>query len=289
MSWLCPSAALAFSTLPPGALTCVSSEGARKFGGAYRACCPERVCVCAGNRLGGLLTLRPFAAGGRAHALVINFEQEMVAKFGSEHSLADQLRFPLFVASITAPERKDTIKATRALQAAQTVLAAFDAGLDSEVLDDQRYDFRVRLIPMLGPKSAADAAIEFVKLDELNGEERKVMIEAGRSGRVVTKVRAYRSPPLGACSPRGSSARSRSAFRSSSTWACTRDCGSTSSFVHRGGQLPPGARLSPNTAYLTSRPDSTSTPLHGLTRLSRRLVRLRSLSRSSAFSPARAG
>ena len=129
------------------------------------------------------------AAGGRAHALVINFEQELVAKFGVQHSLADQLRFPLFVESITAPERKDTIKAARALRAAQTVLAKFDAGLDSEVLDDQRYDFRVRLVPMLGPKSEADAAMEFVKLDELTDDERKVMIEAGRSGRVVTKVK----------------------------------------------------------------------------------------------------
>ncbi|MGO8961955.1 MAG: DUF3644 domain-containing protein [Streptosporangiaceae bacterium] len=129
------------------------------------------------------------AAGGRAHALVINFEQELVAQFGVQHSLADQLRFPLFVESITGPERKDTIKAARALRAAQTVLAKFDADLDSEVLDDQRFDFRVRLVPMLGPKSEADAAMEFVKLDELTDDERKVMIEAGRSGRVVTKVK----------------------------------------------------------------------------------------------------
>jgi hypothetical protein len=129
------------------------------------------------------------AAGGRAHALVINFEQELAAKFGVEHSLADRLRFPLFVESITAPERKDTIKAVRELRAAQTVLAKFDVGLDSEVLDDQRYDFRVRLVPMLGPKSAADAAMEFVKLDELTDDERKVLIEAGRSGKVVTRVK----------------------------------------------------------------------------------------------------
>lgn len=129
------------------------------------------------------------AAGGRAHALVINFEQELVAKFGTQHSLADQLRFPLFVESITAPERKDTIKAARALRAAQTILARFDAGLSPEVLEDQRYDFRIRLVPMLGPKSEADAAIEFVKLDELTDDERKVMTEAGRSGKVVTKVK----------------------------------------------------------------------------------------------------
>jgi Protein of unknown function (DUF3644) len=142
------------------------------------------------------------AAGGRAHALVINFEQELVAKFGVEHSLADQLRFPLFVESITAPERKDAIKATRALRAAQTVLSKFDAGLDSEVLDDQRYDFRVRLVPMLGPKSAADAAIEFVKLDELTDDERKVMIEAGRSGRVVTKLKTVPVSSAGCMLPK---------------------------------------------------------------------------------------
>jgi len=129
------------------------------------------------------------AAGGRAHALVINFEQELVAKFGAQHSLADQLRFPLFVESITAPEHKDSIKATSALRAAQTVLAKFDADLDSKVLDDQRYDFRVRLVPMLGPKSEADAAMEFVNLNELTDDERKVMIEAGRAGKVVTKLR----------------------------------------------------------------------------------------------------
>ncbi len=130
------------------------------------------------------------AAGGRAHALVINFEEEMIAKFGEAHSLADQLRFPLFVESITAPTRKETIASTRALKAARTVLAKFDADLDQAILEDQRYDFRVRLVPMLGPKSTADAAFEFVKLNELTDEERKVMTEGGRLGHVVTKVKA---------------------------------------------------------------------------------------------------
>lgn len=142
------------------------------------------------------------AAGGRAHALVINFEQELVAKFGAEHSLADRLRFPLFVESITAPERKGTVQAARALRAAQTVLATFDADLDSEVLDDQRYDYRVRLVPMLGPKSAADAAFEFVKLDELTEDERKVMIDAGRSGSVVTKIKKVAVSSAGCMLPK---------------------------------------------------------------------------------------
>jgi hypothetical protein len=143
------------------------------------------------------------AAGGRAHALVINFEEEVVAKFGVGHSLAGKLRFPLFVESITAPKRKDTIKATQALRAAQAMLARFDADLDSEILDDQRYDFRMRLIPMLGPKSAADAAIDFVRLDELTEDERKVMIEAGRSGMVITKVKKLPVSSAGCMLPKG--------------------------------------------------------------------------------------
>jgi hypothetical protein len=133
---------------------------------------------------------------------VINFEQELVESFGVEHSLADRLRFPLFVESITAPQRRGSVKAVAALRAAQDVLAKYDAGLDPEVLDDQRYDYRVRLVPMLGPKSAADAAIEFVKLDELTDDERKVMIEAGRSGTVITKIKKVSVSSAGCMLPK---------------------------------------------------------------------------------------
>jgi len=129
-------------------------------------------------------------AGGRAHALVINFEKELCAQFGDEHSLADRLRFPLFVESITAPDKRAAVKASRALKAARAVIAKFDADLGSDILDDDRYDFRVRLVPMVGPKSDADAVFEFVKFDELTEEERQTMTQAGRAGKVVTKVKS---------------------------------------------------------------------------------------------------
>jgi hypothetical protein len=54
---------------------------------------------------------------------------------------------------------------------------------------------------MLGPKSAADAAIEFVRLDELTDDERKVMTEAGRSGRVITKVKKVPASAAGCIAP----------------------------------------------------------------------------------------
>jgi hypothetical protein len=43
-------------------------------------------------------------ARGRAHALVINYEQRLRTAFGDQHSLANRLRFRLFVESITSPE-----------------------------------------------------------------------------------------------------------------------------------------------------------------------------------------
>ncbi len=43
--------------------------------------------------------------GGKAHALVMNYEHEAVISFGPEFSLADRLRFPICLASLTAEGR----------------------------------------------------------------------------------------------------------------------------------------------------------------------------------------
>lgn len=129
-------------------------------------------------------------AGGRAHALVINFEQHLTTVFGLKHSLAHRLRFPLFVESITSPDKQPTLAATRALRAARTMLSRFDSNIDEAVLDDNRYDFRVRLIPTTSSKMSVDAAYEFVNLDHVSDEERVTLVEAGKAGKVITKVKS---------------------------------------------------------------------------------------------------
>lgn len=55
----------------------------------------------------------------------------------------------------------------------------YETGLDQAVLDDQRYDYRVRLVPIVGPKSDADLAVEFVNVESLSDEERATLLEAG--------------------------------------------------------------------------------------------------------------
>ncbi len=130
------------------------------------------------------------ATGGKAQALVINYETEIVATFGPTYSLADRLRFPIFLQAITASGIRDmrTI-ASKLPQRTRDLVARYEAQLDQAVLDDLQYDYRIRLVPMVGAKTEADLAINFVKLEDLSDDERKVMVEAGRSGTVIVRDR----------------------------------------------------------------------------------------------------
>lgn len=127
--------------------------------------------------------------GGKAQALVINYEAELVAQFGASYSLADRLRFPVFLESITG--RLDEMRAiTRKLpRRTRDLVARYEAGLDQQVLDDLQYDYRIRLVPMTGPKTDADLAVDFVRLDDLSEDERKIMLKAGRTGTVIVRDR----------------------------------------------------------------------------------------------------
>ncbi|MGW1153739.1 DUF3644 domain-containing protein [Streptomyces rubiginosohelvolus] len=128
--------------------------------------------------------------GGKAQALVMNYEQEMVDHFGRSFSLADRLRFPIALQTLTADGREQLQDAAKKLpKKTRDLVAKFEASIDSDVLDDLKYDYRVRLVPIVGKKTDADLAVNFVNLDALTDDERTVMTKAGRTGTVITKVK----------------------------------------------------------------------------------------------------
>jgi hypothetical protein len=51
----------------------------------------------------------------------------------------------------------------------------FEAGLEAGLTADQRFDFRIYLIPHTGPKSTADAALTFVRADQFTPEQNAIM------------------------------------------------------------------------------------------------------------------
>jgi hypothetical protein len=139
---------------------------------------------------------------GYAQALLINFENELTTVFGPEYSLGEQLRFPIFVGSITAlgQAQLGTLR-SQMPKGARDFLAKFESGLDASIINDHRYEFRVTLVPKLGSKTSADTAMTFVREDELSEEERQALTSLGRSGRVVVREQLRRVASAGLMKP----------------------------------------------------------------------------------------
>jgi hypothetical protein len=123
---------------------------------------------------------------GYSQAMLVNLETSIVDAFGAKESIADRLRFPVFVSSITVGRTGEPERPRKALPAGiDDLIAAFEADLDEGVTGDQRYELRIRLVPQLGPRAAADSAITFVREEDLTAEQREALATLGRTGTVI--------------------------------------------------------------------------------------------------------
>lgn len=124
------------------------------------------------------------ATASEAHACIINFEAELVRRFGDTESLGAELKFPLFVQSLS-PARHDEQRELRRLipRAAASFIAEFQNSLPEQVRADEQYAYRLLLLPMKGPKTEADMALNFVRQDDLSDEELKDLL--GQQGSVI--------------------------------------------------------------------------------------------------------
>ena len=128
------------------------------------------------------------ATSGYAQALLLNFEEELTSAFGAAESLGDQLRFPIFVGELTAlGEARAQDLRDRLPKSTRDLLVRFEAGLGTKITNDHRYEFRITLVPKLGPKSGADRALTFVRENELSQADKAALEALGRSGAVVVR------------------------------------------------------------------------------------------------------
>ncbi|WP_162529922.1 DUF3644 domain-containing protein [Nocardioides caldifontis] len=113
---------------------------------------------------------------GRTQAHLLNFERTLVEWFGADEALASELRFPLFVSSIT----QDAVAAVKRVRSHVPVavlewIQDFDATIEPSIAEDQAFDFRIYLIPHKGPKTEADAAMTYVNAGDLTDEQNAVV------------------------------------------------------------------------------------------------------------------
>jgi hypothetical protein len=109
---------------------------------------------------------------GKTQALVLNYERTLVERFGESSSLAEELRFPLFLSTITS-DAIDAVKRVRQTLPRELLnyIQDFDAALDPGLGSEHAYEFRIQLIPQTASKTEADVAMTFVRLEDLTPEQ----------------------------------------------------------------------------------------------------------------------
>lgn len=122
---------------------------------------------------------------GKINALLLNFEKTLVAEFGERWSLADALRFPIFISSLTHESAQLLEQAYEAVPSSVLrFIESFESRLDHGIRVSETYDFRVYLMPKASPADR-DLPIEFVDVSKLSAEE----AEAVENARVIIRDR----------------------------------------------------------------------------------------------------
>jgi hypothetical protein len=128
------------------------------------------------------------AVSGHAHALLLNFEEELTSTFGSDYSLATVLRFPIFVGSFTTEGADALLRLRDRLPAdLKRFIAEFHHGLDDEVAADARFELRLRVVLEQVQRGDDALAIQFTRWDDLTEEQRNLFTDLGKRGQAIVR------------------------------------------------------------------------------------------------------
>lgn len=133
---------------------------------------------------------------GHSHALLLNYENELTAEFGDDHSMAMRLRIPLFVGTFSPQGERSLRRFRKTLPTdLQGFLTDYFADLGSSVTDDSRFEFRLRATIELAPKDPDAVAIQFTHANDMTEQEKAAVEQMGRKGQVI--IRDRRQPVSG--------------------------------------------------------------------------------------------
>ena len=111
---------------------------------------------------------------GECQAALLNLEEMLVTKFGKRYALTEQLAVSLQFSQLIPAEKKQASRTlARGVAASVTeYIERFRGGLPAAVLNSMKYSFNVFLVPRVANRqSTADAAVQFVNVNEASPEE----------------------------------------------------------------------------------------------------------------------
>jgi hypothetical protein len=111
---------------------------------------------------------------GECQAALLNLEALLVSEFGKRFALTEQLAVSLQFSQMIPAEKKMAARslATGVAKSVTSYVEKFRGNLPATVLNSMKYSFNVFLVPKVANRqSAADAAVQFVRVDEASPEE----------------------------------------------------------------------------------------------------------------------
>ena len=111
---------------------------------------------------------------GECQASLLNLEEMLIHEFGAKYALSDDLNVALQFSALVPQEKRRAHRnlARRETQTVREYVETFRGNLPNATLNSMKYSFNVYLVPKVANRQkTADAAIEFVKVDETSPEQ----------------------------------------------------------------------------------------------------------------------
>jgi len=111
---------------------------------------------------------------GECQALLYNYENLLVTLFGKQYAINEALVYSLQFSHLRTPQQEKANKAalSRDLADIASYVEKFRSSLDEDVYNSQEYSIKLLQIPKISNTNRADAAIEFVRWDDLSEQDR---------------------------------------------------------------------------------------------------------------------
>ena len=111
---------------------------------------------------------------GECQAALMNLEEILVREFGDRYALTEQLAVSLQFSQTIPSEKRSAARAiaSREATSVKEYTEKFRGNLPAAVLNSMKYSFNVFLVPrVVNRQNAADAAVQFITVDEANSGE----------------------------------------------------------------------------------------------------------------------
>jgi hypothetical protein len=113
---------------------------------------------------------------GECQAALFNLESLLLQEFGQKYALSEQLTVALQFSQMFPEEKYKAVRsmATVGLANVKDYVEKYRSDLPSPILNSMKYSFSVFLVPRVANRqNSADAAVQFIRVDEASEEELK--------------------------------------------------------------------------------------------------------------------